>query len=65
MEQVSNRQKHELARRKAMPIALIQKPLKVIRKICGISRVSAQARDAADRGNGAYVRHLARWALSL
>lgn len=72
-KQVTDRQKRELARRKAMPIALIQSPLKfiaskdvhlvtgkdgVIRKVLGGDYQSA--RWHADAGLGGMVQHIAR-----
>lgn len=73
MKQVTQRQKDELARRKAMPIALIQRPLKFIaandvtlvtgtdgvqRKVLGDDYV--WARYCADAGRGREVQQAAR-----
>ena len=73
MKQVTQRQKDELARRKAMPIALIQRPLKFIaandvtlvtgtdgtqRKVFGPDY--EWARFCADVGRGREVQQAAR-----
>ena len=72
-KQVSQRQRDELARRKAMPIALIQRPLKHIaahdsERVTGpdgitrivMGTVYDTARYYADAGLGAYVQRIAR-----
>lgn len=72
-KQVTPRQRAELARRKAMPLALIQRPLKHIaerdnKKVTGADGVVRtimgptylQARACANAGNGKYVKALAR-----
>jgi len=76
-KQLTERQKSEFARRKAMCIALIIKPLKFIadrtntleRDEKGVLRtvesvLSRQARIAASCGDGAGVQYLARIALA-
>ncbi len=69
VKQITQRKKDELARRKAMPIAVIQRPLKHIRAhtntkdkdgIIIESPESRMARYAANRGDGAAVQHSAR-----
>ena len=60
MKNVTDRQKKERARRKAMGIALIQRPLKHIRKRHGKSgMLTREARQYADAGNGSAVRYIA------
>lgn len=75
-KQVTERQRKELARRKAMGIALIQRPLKHIRaadsyKVTGedgVERIAfgpayTKARIQADQGHGAAVQRIARQVL--
>ena len=70
---VTPNQRHELARRKAMPIALIQRPLRHIaardyEKVTGPDGIERtvmgstyeQAREYANAGNGLRVQQLAR-----
>lgn len=72
-KQATPRQRAELARRKAMPIALIQRPLKHIaerdsEKVTGPNGVIRivmgptyeMARQHANAGNGAAVQRMAR-----
>lgn len=77
VKSVTQRQKDERARRKAMPIALIQRPLRLIASLTnrleldkkGGSVVVASgaykdARGCANKGNGAAVQSIARSVLS-
>lgn len=69
--QATQRQKQELARRKAMPIALIQRPLKHIAErdfekviVKGVTTIVMgptykAARKFADYGNGLAVKNIA------
>lgn len=60
MKNVTDRQKKERARRKAMGIALIQRPLRYIAKRVGNSIDYLDAYEAAKCGDGATVKHIAR-----
>jgi len=55
----TKRQRDERARRIAMGIAVIQRPLKLIEKN-SLRGDYPQARHAADRGDGALVKQIAR-----
>jgi hypothetical protein len=62
--QVSQRQRDQLAKRRAMGPALIERPLRFIRSTVGAKHWEyLEAKEYAREGNGAAVRHIARHVL--
>ena len=60
-KQVTPRQRKELARRKQMGVALIQKPLRYIKAVLGAKhRLARQAKQCAQKGDGTQVQLIAR-----
>ena len=62
---VTQRQREERARRKAMGIAVIQRPLKQIKRAHGEGWQFKEAAEEAALGNGRRVNQMARYWLGL